>query len=415
MSSRTAAVFDAERVRGDFPILARTVHGQPLTYLDNAATAQRPSSVLFAMHLFSVFTNANIHRGVHELSAEATRLYDGAREQVRGFLNAGSADEIIFTKGCTESLNLVASSYGSLVLRPGDEVVISEMEHHSNIVPWQMACDRAGAKIRAIPVTPAGELDLDAFRGMLSERTKVVSIVHVSNALGTVNPVREISAMARGVGATVVVDGAQAAPHLAIDVQDLGADFYAIAPHKMYGPMGIGALYGRRELLAAMPPYQGGGDMIRSVSLSHTEYAEPPARFEAGTPNVAGAVGLGAAIEYLGQVAEEPMRAIGVHERELLAEATERLEAIPGVTVIGKAREKAAVLSFVMDCAHPHDIGTILDSEGVAVRAGHHCCMPLMTKLGLAATARASFGIYNTSEDVDRLAQAVLKVREVFA
>jgi cysteine desulfurase/selenocysteine lyase len=407
-----AVPYDVDQVRADFPILAREIHGKPLVYLDNAATTHKPRAVIQAEVLFYQECNANIHRGVHRLSQEATELFERARESVRDFLGAADASEIVFTRGTTESLNLVASSYGGSRLREGDEILITHMEHHSNIVPWQLLCERTGAKLKVAPITDAGELDVDAFASLLSDRTKIVSVVHVSNALGTVNPIRQLADLAHERGAVFVVDGAQAAPHAPVDVRALGADFYAISGHKMYGPTGVGALYGRADLLAGMPPYEGGGEMIRSVTFEKTTYADPPHRFEAGTPNIAGGIGLGAAVKYLQGVGLER---IAAHEADLLAYGTEALREIPGLTLVGTAAEKAGVLSFVLDCAHPHDIGTILDHEAVAVRTGHHCAQPVMDRYGVSATARASVGLYNRRDEIDALAAALRRVHEVFA
>ena len=402
---------DAGRIRADFPALSQTVRGRRLVYLDNAATTQKPWQVVEAIQRYYTTDNANIHRGVHLLSQRATDAYESARARVQRFLNARSEREIIFVRGTTEAINLVAHSYGQLVLAPGREVFITEMEHHANIVPWQIMCERTGARLRVVPITDDGVLRLDALEDMLSERTAVVAVTHVSNALGTVNPVAEIVNMAHTVGAVVLVDGAQAVGHMPVDVQAAGCDFYAFSGHKTLGPTGIGVLYGRMELLEQMPPYQSGGDMIRAVRFDRTTYADPPARFEAGTPHIAGAVGLSAALDYIESVGVE---AIAAHEHRLLAKATRLLREIEGVRIIGTAPDKSGILSFVMDAAHPHDIGTIADLHGVAIRTGHHCAMPLMERLGLAATARASFALYNTDEDVDELACALEQVLKVF-
>ena len=411
-ASATAPVpsFDVERVRADFPILHQEVNGRRLVYLDNAASAQKPAAVLEAVRRFDATDYSNIHRGVHELSERATDAFEEARKKAQRLLGAADPHEIVFLRGTTEALNLVASSYGKS-LKAGDEVLLTWMEHHSNIVPWQMLRDERGVVLVVAPIDDRGELDLDAFEKLFSPRTKIVAIAHISNALGTVNPIAEIVEIAHRHGAIVVVDGAQAAPHMRIDVQALGCDFYAFSGHKVFGPSGIGVLYGRKELLEAMPPYQGGGSMIASVTFDETRYARPPARFEAGTPNITGAIGLGAAIDYVENLGFETITA---HEGRLLAMATERLQEIPGVRLIGTARKKAAVLSFVVDGVHPHDVGTILDHEGVAVRAGHHCTQPLMDRFQIPATARASFAFYNTFEEVDALAAGVRKVIEVF-
>jgi len=404
-------VRDVATVRRDFPVLAGTANGKPLVYLDNAATSQKPSQVVEALTRFYTEENANIHRGVYELSQRATLAYERARANVQRFLNAADPHEIVFVRGATEAINLVATTMARSQLRRDDEIVVSAMEHHSNIVPWQIACELTSARLRVIPMSDAGELDLDALAALLNERTRLVAVTHVSNSLGTINPVRTIARMAHDAGVPVLVDGAQAAPHLLIDVQDLGADFYAISGHKMFGPTGIGVLYGRTELLEALPPYQGGGEMIRSVTFEKTTYAPLPAKFEAGTPHIAGAIGLGAAVDYIRHLSWDW---IEQHEHDLLAYATEALTAIPGVCIVGTAREKAAVISFVMDGIHAHDIGTILDQEGIAIRAGHHCTQPVMERLGVPATARASFAFYNTRAEVDALAQGVARVREVF-
>jgi len=404
-------ILDVERIRGDFPILRQQVHGKPLVYLDNGASAQKPAAVIEAEAGCFRDYYSNIHRGVHFLSQASTTAFEAAREKVQGLLNAASEKEIIFTKGCTEAINLVAHSYVRPGLRAGDEILISAMEHHSNIVPWQLLCEETGAKLVVVPINDAGELSLEDVDSRITERTKLVSIMHVSNALGTVNPVREIIRLAHAKGVRVLVDGAQSVPHMPVDVQDLDADFYTFSGHKLYGPTGVGVLYGRHELLKAMPPWQGGGDMIRSVSFERTEFSDPPARFEAGTPNIGGVIALGAAVDYFRAL--DPA-AIIAHETDLLNYATELLSAIPGVRIIGTAKDKAGVVSFVMDDAHPHDIGTILDGDGVAIRAGHHCAQPVMQRYGLPATARASFGIYNTRAEVEQLAASVRKVRDLF-
>jgi len=405
-----APVYDVDRIRGDFPILSQHVHGKPLVYLDNAATTQKPRAVLDAIEHYYVHDNANVHRGVHTLSERATIAYENARTRIARFVGAGSGKEIVFLRGATEALNLVAHSLAQTELREGDEIVVSYMEHHSNIVPWQMACSRTGARLRVVPVDEDGELMLDELSSLLGPRTKIVAVTHVSNALGTVNPIARIAEMAHAVGARVVVDGAQAVPHIALDVRALGCDFYAFSGHKVYAPMGIGALWGKPELLEKLPPYQGGGEMILSVTFENTTYNAVPHKFEAGTPDVAGAVGLAAAFDYLDALGLENVAA---HEHELLAYAREALLSVPGLRVVGNAREKAGVHSFVLEGIHPHDIGTILDHEGIAIRTGHHCAQPVITRFGLPATARASFGLYNTREDVDRLVAGLLRVQEM--
>jgi cysteine desulfurase/selenocysteine lyase len=402
--------FDVEGVRWDFPVLNQEVRGKPLVYLDNAATSQKPRRVINAIARYYELDNANVHRGVHSLAARATFAYERARGKVHKFLNAPDMHQIIFTRGTTEAINLVAQSYGRANLRPGDEVLVSEMEHHSNIVPWQLVCEQTGAKLVVAPVNDRGELDMDAFERLVTERTKIVGIVHVSNALGTINPVKEICRIAHAKGAVVMVDGAQATPHLTVDVQDLDCDFYAFSGHKVYGPTGIGALYGKRALLEAMPPWQGGGEMILSVSFEKTTYNEIPYKFEAGTPPIAAAIGLGEAIDYL---AGFDFRALVQHEHDLLTYAEGTLATVEGLRIVGTAAEKTGVHSFVIDGVHPHDIGTILDHEGVAIRTGHHCAQPIMTRFGLPATARASFAIYNTQDDIDRLVTALTAVRKM--
>jgi len=414
MSARPALAlprFDSERVRAEFPILARTVHGKPLVYLDSAASSQRPWAVLRAVEHYETSCHANVHRGVHSLSQSATQAYEGARETVRRFLNARSTREIVFVRGTTEAINLVANSWGRSQLKAGDEVLITQLEHHSNIVPWQLICAATGARLRAAPITAAGELDMAAFARLLTARTRLVAVAHISNALGTVLPVHEIVRLAHAQGIPVLLDGAQAVAHASVDVRALDCDFYAFSGHKVYGPTGIGVLYARESLLASMPPWQGGGDMILSVQIESSTYNDLPWRFEAGTPNISGAVGLGAALEYVESLGRE---AIAAHEHSLLELASARLAAVPGLRLVGTAAQKAAVISFTMQGVHPHDIGTILDSEGVAIRTGHHCAMPLMEYYGLAATARASFGCYNNVNDVERLTQALQRVREVF-
>jgi cysteine desulfurase/selenocysteine lyase len=404
--------FDVERIRRDFPILHTKVHGHPLVYLDNAATSQKPRSVIDALVRYYEGENANIHRGVHYLSQLATEEFEKARETVRGFVNAAQASEIIFTRGTTEAINLVAQTYGRVHVGAGDEVLITAMEHHSDIVPWQILCEEKGAKLRVAPINDAGELVLEDYEKLLGPRTKIVAVGHVSNALGTINPLKRMVALAHARGIPVLVDGAQAVPHLAVDVQDLDADFYAFSGHKMYGPTGIGVLYGKHALLDAMPPYQGGGDMISSVTFEKTTYNKLPHKFEAGTPDMAGVAGLKAAIEYMDGIG---IAKIAAHEHELLEYATEVVGALPGVRLIGTAREKASVLSFVLDEVHPHDIGTILDQQGIAVRTGHHCAQPVMERFQIPATVRASFAVYNTKAEVDALVRGIRKVREVFA
>jgi cysteine desulfurase / selenocysteine lyase len=412
MTQVVSAELDVERIRADFPILDMEVRGKPLVYLDNAATSQKPRSVIDALTHYYEAENGNIHRGVHYLSEKATEQYDLTRETARRFFNARHAHELIFTRGSTEGINLVASSFGQAFVKTGDEIVISTMEHHSNIVPWQMLCERTGAVLRVIPVTDAGELDMDGYRALLSERTRLVAVVHVSNALGTINPVAEIVRLAHDAGAAVLLDGAQAAPHARVDLQALDCDFFTCSGHKMLGPTGASILYGKESWLDRMPPWMGGGDMIDHVSFERTTYARLPSKFEAGTPSIGDVVAYRHAFEYLEQVG---MDRVAAHEHALLAYATERVQEVPGLRVVGTAENKAGVLSFVMDCAHPHDIGTILDGHGIAVRAGHHCAQPLMRRLGLPSTARASFYLYNTRDEVDALVHALHHVREVFA
>jgi cysteine desulfurase/selenocysteine lyase len=411
LASHTPVPLDVDRLRADFPILAQRVRGKPLVYLDNAATSQKPQVVIDAVTRFYSSENANIHRGVHFLSERATLAYDAVRKKVARFLNAASAREIVFTRGTTESINLVAQSFGRSALRPDDEVLITGMEHHSNIVPWQLLCEQTGARLRAVPITATGELDLEAFDRLLGERTRLVAVVHLSNALGTINPVRELVARAHARGVPVLVDGAQSAPHLGVDVQSLDCDFFACSGHKMFGPTGVGVLYGRESLLERMPPWQGGGDMIASVTLERSTWAPVPAKFEAGTPMIAEVIGLGAAIDYLNAVG---LPAIAAWEHELLAVATERVQEIDGLRLVGTARAKASVLSFVMEGVHPHDVGAVLDDEGVAIRTGHHCCQPVMQHFGVPATARASFAVYNTLEEIDVLVGGLRRVRQVF-
>ncbi len=400
----------ADRIRDDFPILARDVRGKKLVYLDNAATTQKPLAVLDALDEYYRRHNANVHRGVHTLSQEATDLFEDARRTVAGFINAKSDREVIFTRGCTEAVNLVASSFGRANVREGDEIVLSAMEHHSNIVPWQLLCEATGATLRVIPMNQNGELLLDEYRELLNERTRMVSVVHVSNSLGTVNPVREMIAIAHERGIPVLLDGAQAAAHEHIDVQELDVDFYTLSGHKVFGPTGIGALYGKAEHLENMPPYHGGGEMIRTVTFEKSTWAPIPAKFEAGTPNIAGAVGFAAALKYLQGVGQENVRA---YEQELLRYGTEQLSALEGLRLIGTASNKASILAFTLDYAHPHDVGTILDGEGVAVRTGHHCTQPVMQFFGVPATTRASLSLYNTKEDINALVEGLGTVREI--
>ena len=400
------------RWRDDFPILSTTVRGKPLVYLDNAATTQKPRRVIDAVSGYYASGNANIHRGVHYLSERATGAFEAARATVARFVGAASPGEIVFTSGTTAAINLVAQSWGRATLRPGDEVLVTAMEHHSNLVPWQMLCEQTGATLRAVPVTDAGDLDLEAVDRLLGRQTRLFAFSHVSNVLGTVNPVADLVARAKAVGAVTLVDGAQAAPHLPIDVGALGCDFFAFSGHKVYGPTGVGVLYGRSALLEAMPPWQGGGSMIAAVGLTRSTYAPPPARFEAGTPPIAEVVGLGAAIDYLEDVG---LQAAGAWEDELLARATDLVGSAPGITVVGRPRRRVSVLSFTVAGVHPHDVSAVLDDEGVAIRAGHHCAQPLMERLGMPATARASFAFYNTMEDVEALGRGLARVREVFA
>lgn len=404
--------FDVHRVREDFPILTRQVHGRPLVYLDSAATSQKPQVVIDALTRYYNDQNSNVHRGVHYLSQLATREYEDARVKIQRFINAAESHEIIFTGGTTAGINLVALSYGRKHVHAGDEIIISALEHHSNIVPWQMLCELTGAKLRIIPINDAGELQMDEFAEMLNPKVKMVAVTHVSNALGTINPVKRIIELAHSHDIPVLLDGAQAAPHLKVDVRELDCDFYAFSSHKMCGPTGIGVLYGKSHWLESLPPVMGGGDMIASVTFEKTTYNSLPYKFEAGTPNIADAIGLGVAIDYLNEIGLDK---IAAYEHELLEYATETIGAIPGVTILGTAREKASVLSFTIDGIHPHDIGTILDQEGIAVRAGHHCAQPVMKRLGVPATARASLAFYNTKEEIDALANAIYKVIEVFA
>ena len=403
--------FDVARVRQDFPILSAKVHGKPLVYFDNGATSQKPQCVIDAIDRYYRAQNSNIHRGVHHLSEQATAAYEAARGKLRGFINASSDKEIIFVRGTTEAINLVAQSYGRAFLRAGDEIIVSAMEHHSNIVPWQMLCEQVGAKLRVVPINHDGEIVMEEYQRLLNDKTKFVSVTHVSNALGTVVPVKEMIALAHARGVPVLLDGAQAVPHLKVDVRDLDCDFYAFSGHKMFGPTGVGVLYGRAELLEKMPPYQGGGDMISLVTFEKTHYNVLPYKFEAGTPNIADGIALGAAVDYLARL---DWPAVSAHEDELLRYATEALGKIPALRIIGTAKNKAGVLSFVFDHVHAHDVGTILDQEGVAVRAGHHCAMPVMQRFGVPATSRASFAFYNTIEEIDVLVRAIDRVLKVF-
>ncbi|GMU02886.1 cysteine desulfurase [Corallococcus caeni] len=404
--------FDLARVRADFPILRQEVRGRPLVYLDSAATGQKPQAMLDALTRFYTHDNANVHRGVHILSERATQAFEDARETVRRFIHAKDVREVIFVRGTTEAINLVAATYGRKHVGPGDEVLISAMEHHSNIVPWQMVCDAAGAKLRVIPVDDRGELRMDAVDALLTEKTRLLAITHVSNALGSVNPIKELVAKAHAKNIPVLVDGAQSVTHFPVDVQDLGCDFYAFSGHKLFGPTGIGVLYGKLSMLESLPPYQGGGDMILSVTMEKTVYNRVPHRFEAGTPDMAGAVGLAAAIRYLEALG---MENVSQHDQWLLAYATDALQSVPGLKLVGTAPRKTGVLSFTLEDVHPHDVGTILDQEGICIRTGHHCAQPLMQRFGVAATARASLALYNTREDVDALVKGLHKVKEVFA
>ncbi|MBT3558090.1 MAG: cysteine desulfurase [Rhodospirillales bacterium] len=408
----SALAFDVDRIRQDFPILAQEVYGKPLVYLDSGASAQKPQAVIDAMVAGMDTYYANVHRGVHAMSQRSTEAYDGARKKVATFLNARSDNEIVFTKNATEGINLVANSYARTYLKAGDEIIISHMEHHANIVPWQLLRDSLGIVLRVVPVDDDGNLDMAAYGDMLGPKTKLVGMTHVSNSLGTIVDIKKVITMAHDAGAKVLVDGCQAVPHSAVDVQDLDADFYVFAPHKLYGPTGIGVLYGKEDILNDMPPWQGGGDMIMSVSFEKTTYQKAPMRFEAGTPPIVEAIGLGAAIDYMSAIG---MENIAAHEEGLLHYATDRLSKIKGLRIIGQAQEKAAIVSFVLDCAHPHDIGTIVDRGGVAIRTGHHCAQPVMDRFGVAATARASFGLYNTKGEVDVLADSIEAVREMFS
>ena len=409
-SLTSEAPLDVQRVRRDFPILQQEVRGRPLVYLDNAATSQKPHQVIDALTRYYTAENSNIHRGVHYLSELATTKYEATRSTVKRFINAGEEREIVFVRGTTEGLNLVAQSFGRQRVGEGDEVIISTMEHHSNIVPWQMLCEERGARLRVIPINDDGELLLDEYEKLLSPRTKLVSLVHVSNSLGTINPIKRIIETAHAQGVPVAIDGAQAAPHLRLVVQDLDCDFYTFSGHKLFGPTGIGVLYGKAEHLEAMPPYQGGGDMIKSVTFEKTIYNDLPYKFEAGTPHIAGVIGLGAAIDYVEGIG---LDRIGAHESELLRYGIERLSAIDGLKLIGTAGHKASILSFVLDGVHPHDVGSILDGEGIAIRTGHHCTQPVMERFGIAATARASLAFYNTKEEIDALVEGIHHVSEV--
>jgi cysteine desulfurase / selenocysteine lyase len=411
-NSFVATPFDVAKVRQDFPVLKQTVHGHPLVYLDSAATSQKPFSVIDALRRFHEVDCANIHRGVHELSQRSTAAYEETRTKAKNYLNAASEAELIFVRGTTEGINLVASSWGRKNIKAGDEIIITAMEHHSNIVPWQMLCEEKDALLRYIPIDDRGDLILEEYEKLLNPRTRMVAVSHVSNALGTVNPVRQIVDMAHNAGALALVDGAQAVPHMKVDLRSLDADFYAFSGHKIFGPTGIGILYGKSKLLEAMPPYQGGGDMILTVTLEKSTYNELPYKFEAGTPNIAGGIGLGAAFDYVTRLGIETLAA---WEHELLLYGTALLEDIPGVRIIGTAREKASVLSFVMEGIHPHDIGTVLDRRGIAVRTGHHCAQPVMDRYQIPATTRASLAFYNTPAELDQLAAGLKKVKEMFA
>jgi cysteine desulfurase / selenocysteine lyase len=410
-SSADRAPFDVARVREDFPVLSQFANGKPLIYLDNAATAQKPLAVIDRIRDFYALENATVRRGVHYLSQRATDAYEQVRETVARFINASSEREIVFVRGTTEAINLVANGFASTVLGPGDEVLVTEMEHHANIVPWQLACQRSGATLRVVPIDDRGELRMEELDRLIGEKTKIVAVTHISNALGTINPVKEIVAIAHERGVPVLVDGAQGVLHGSVDVRDLGCDFYAFSGHKLYGPTGIGVLYGRSEWLEKLPPYQGGGDMILSVSFEKTTYGPPPQRFEAGTPAIAQAIGLGAAIDYVAAIG---MDRIEAYERDLVTYAFERVGEIEGVRLVGTARERAALVGFTLDDIHPHDVGTILDQEGIAIRAGHHCAQPVMKHFGVPATARASFAFYNTHEEVDSLVRGIRKCIEVF-
>ncbi len=406
----TPQAFDIERVRADFPILHQEVHGRPLVYLDNGATTQKPASVIEKLERYYYLDNANVHRGVHELSQRATEAFEQARATARAFLNARTGNEIVFVRGTTEAINLVANSYGRVNLRNGDEIIVSEMEHHSNIVPWQMLCTQTGAALKVVPINEHGELVAEEYERLLSDRTRLVAVTHVSNALGSINPIKHMIRQAHAAGAAVLIDGAQAVAHIQVDVQDLDCDFYAFSGHKLYGPTGIGVLYGKEELLDAMPPYQGGGEMIKHVSFEKTVYNDLPYKFEAGTPNIAGAIGLSAAIDYL---SERGLGAVSAHERSVLQYATRRLSEIEGLRIIGTAEYKCSIISFMLDGAHPSDVGEILNQQGVAIRTGHHCAMPVMQHFCLPGTARASFAMYNTRDEVDALVEALVKARQM--
>ncbi len=410
-SSPVWANFNVARIREEFPVLKQAIHGHPLVYLDNAATAQKPLAVIDVIRRFHEVDCANIHRGVHELSQRSTAAYEGTRAKAKRYLNSAGTEELIFVRGTTEGINLVANSWGRGNVHAGDEIIISQMEHHSNIVPWQMLCEEKGATLRFIPIDDRGDLILEEYEKLLNPRTRMVAVSHVSNALGTVNPVGQIVGMAHAAGALALIDGAQAVPHMQVDVTSLDADFYAFSGHKIFGPTGIGILYGKAKLLEAMPPWQGGGDMIRTVTMEKTTYNELPYKFEAGTPNIAGAIGLGAAFDYVSGIGIDN---IAAWEHELLVYGTALLQEIPGVRMIGTAREKASVLSFVMEDIHPHDIGTVLDRLGIAVRTGHHCAQPVMDRFQIPATTRASLAFYNTPEELDRLASGLRKVKEMF-
>ncbi|HEX6648153.1 MAG TPA: cysteine desulfurase [Pyrinomonadaceae bacterium] len=412
LETPVSTTWDIERIRADFPVLQQTVNGKPLIYLDNSASSQVPQVVIDRGSVYLEQEHSNIHRGVHYLSQKATTAYEGAREKVKRFINARESRECIFVRGATEGINLVMYGYGRKFIGAGDEIIISAMEHHANIVPWQMLCEEKGARLRVIPMNDAGELLLDEYDGLLNERTKLVSVMHVSNALGTINPIKQMISQAHKYGVPVLIDGAQAAPHMPVDVQDLDCDFYVFSGHKMYAPTGSGVVYGKIELLETMNPFQGGGDMIKTVTFEKTIYADAPNKFEAGTPAIASQIGLGAAIDYLNTIGREHA---AVYEAELLRYATERVSAIEGVRIIGTAKNKASVLSFVIDGIHPHDIGTILDQEGIAVRAGHHCAQPVMQRFNVPATARASFSFYNTKEEIDVLARTIERVIEIFS
>ncbi len=409
--ARGRNLFDVNEVRKDFPVLHQMVNGHPLVYLDNGATSQKPRAVIDTVSHYYETYNANIHRGVHFLSENATREYEAARDTAQKFINAADRREVIYVRGTTEGINLVAQAYGRPRLKADDEIVISTMEHHSNIVPWQMLCQQTGAKLKVVPVTDEGEFEFEAYLKLLGPKTRIVATVHLSNSLGTINPVKKIVEAAKAQGAMTLLDGAQSVPHIPVDVQDIGCDFYAFSGHKVFGPTGIGVLYGRQELLDDMEPYQGGGDMIRTVSFEETTYNDLPHKFEAGTPNIVGAIGLAAALDYVSNLGID---AIAAHEDDVVAYATEKVADIPGIRIIGTALEKSGIISFLMDGVHPHDIGTVLDSQGIAIRAGHHCTMPLMKRFGVAATSRASFALYNTKEEADALVAGILKVKEMF-